>query len=65
MIKPPYSPAFDAAWAILADGPLPVDAEQQLVELETQVTPEEMEYFGDVWEAYYAKGGLLTIDNPA
>ncbi|WP_303909474.1 hypothetical protein [Thiohalomonas denitrificans] len=46
------SPAFQEAMNILAQQPLPADAEARLEELEKQIRPDEFEPFGDLWEAF-------------
>lgn len=63
MIHPPYSPAFQAAVELIGQEPLPADAEARLAELETQIEPAEQEYFGDLWEAFLAAGGVVALND--
>lgn len=63
MIHPPYSPAFQAAIELLRQDPLPPDAEARLVELESQIEPDEQAYFGDLWEAFLAAGGMVSAND--
>lgn len=53
------SPAFQEAMNILAQDPLPADAEARLEELEKQIRPEEVEAFGDLWEAFIVAQNVL------
>ena len=46
------SPAFRKAVELLGEIPLPADAEARLEALEGQIEPEEVEAFGDLWEAF-------------
>lgn len=51
------TPNLDQAFALIGQLPLPADAFARLMALDTAATPEEAEYFGDMWEAFYAAGG--------
>lgn len=46
------SKALLAAQELLKQYPMPVDAEQQLEDLEQQARPDEHVYFADIWEAF-------------
>lgn len=63
MNHPTDTPVFDAAFAILAQDPLPPDAQARLMELEKQVAPDALPYFGDVWEAFHAAGGVPIFED--
>ncbi len=60
-----YSTAFNEAKALLGQIPLPTDAEARLAALESQIRPEEADKFGDLWEAFYAAGGVDTLQETA
>lgn len=47
-----------AAMALLDQRPLPENAAQQLEQLERMAGPAEADEFGDLWEAFYAAGGV-------
>ena len=53
------SPAFFEAQAIVAVQPLPANAYERLAALEKEIRPDEVDRFGDLWEAYMAGGGHL------
>lgn len=50
--------AIDKAMEMLRKDPLPDDAYDQMVTLEAEATEQEAEAFGDLWEAFYAAGGV-------
>lgn len=47
-----------AAMALLQQEPLPADAAERLAALEELAGPGEADQFGDLWEAFYAAGGV-------
>lgn len=51
------APNLDRAFALLAQLPLPADAFARLLALDAAASADEGEYFGDMWEAFYAAGG--------
>jgi hypothetical protein len=59
------SKALDDAMTLLGEEPLPADAFERLTALEAQADPGEAEYFGDLWEAFYAAGGEDPVDELA
>lgn len=50
--------ALDKALELLGSEPLPADAYQRLAAIEAEATAQERERFGDLWEAFYAAGGV-------
>lgn len=52
------SEQLDGATALLAQDPLPADAFEQLDALDRAAPADETEQFGDLWEAFYAAGGI-------
>ena len=51
------SESLKQAMALLGMDPLPADTYQRLAALEQAAPAEELDFFGDLWEAYYAAGG--------
>lgn len=58
MNNPTDMAAFDAAFAILAQEPLPADAEARLRDIERGLSESDRDYFGDVWESFHVVGGI-------
>lgn len=54
----------DQALALLGQDPLPADAFQQLAALEQRATPEQRPLFEQLWEGFYAAGGVDPDDDP-
>lgn len=60
MNGPTDTARFEAAFAILAQAPLPANAEARLAEIEARLSEGDRIYFGDVWEAFHVVGGIPT-----
>lgn len=52
------SKQLDQALALLGQIPLPADAYAQLDALDRAAPADETDKFGDLWEAFYAAGGV-------
>jgi len=63
MSGPENTAVFDEAFAILREEPLPADSQARLMELERRLSGKDLDYFGDVWEAWHAAGGMPVFDD--
>ena len=52
------SDQLDQAMDLLGQDPLPADAFARLDALDRAAPADEAEQFGDLWEAFYAAGGI-------